>query len=240
MTNDVLLNVDHVTKVFGQGERQFTAVKDINLSIREGEFVALLGPSGCGKSTLLRMITGLISPSEGTVYYRGKPVQGINPYATMVFQSFALYPWLSVLDNVALGLEARGEMSDQRFVQAEKLVDLVGLDGFESAYPRELSGGMRQKVGFARALAVEPELLCLDEPFSALGCPQCRVPARRVDGTVDRRAASDQSHPDGEPQYRRSDLHGGSDCGHGQRTGTHCYRIHGRSSAPTHPKRDGI
>lgn len=168
MTNDVLLNVDHVTKIFGQGERQFTAVKDINLSIREGEFVALLGPSGCGKSTLLRMITGLISPSEGAVYYRGQPVQGINPYATMVFQSFALYPWLSVLDNVALGLEARGDLSDQRFVQAEKLVDLVGLDGFESAYPRELSGGMRQKVGFARALAVEPELLCLDEPFSAL------------------------------------------------------------------------
>ena len=168
MNNDVLLNVEHVTKVFGRGERQFTALKDINLTIRAGEFVALLGPSGCGKSTLLRMITGLIPPSEGKVSYRGQPVQGINPYATMVFQSFALYPWLSVLDNVALGLEARGDMSDQRFVRAEKLVDLVGLDGFESAYPRELSGGMRQKVGFARALAVEPELLCLDEPFSAL------------------------------------------------------------------------
>lgn len=168
MTNDVLLNVDHVSKVFGQGERQFTALKDINLSLRKGEFVALLGPSGCGKSTLLRMITGLISPSQGTIYYRGKPVQGINPYATMVFQSFALYPWLSVLDNVALGLEARGDLSAARFAKAERLVDLVGLDGFESAYPRELSGGMRQKVGFARALAVEPELLCLDEPFSAL------------------------------------------------------------------------
>jgi NitT/TauT family transport system ATP-binding protein len=168
MNNNVLLRVDHVTKTYGRGERQFTAVKDINLSIHEGEFVALLGPSGCGKSTLLRMITGLIPPSEGKVYYRGQPVQGINPYATMVFQTFALYPWLSVLDNVALALEARGEVSDQRFVQAEKLVDLVGLDGFESAYPRELSGGMRQKVGFARALAVEPELLCLDEPFSAL------------------------------------------------------------------------
>ncbi|MCC6803492.1 MAG: nitrate/sulfonate/bicarbonate ABC transporter ATP-binding protein [Anaerolineae bacterium] len=168
MSDNILLHVDHVTRIYGRGERQFTAVKDINLTIREGEFVALLGPSGCGKSTLLRMITGLIAPSAGTVYYRDKPVKGINPYATMVFQTFALYPWLSVLDNVALALEARGNMSEQRFKDAEKLVDLVGLDGFENAYPRELSGGMRQKVGFARALAVEPELLCLDEPFSAL------------------------------------------------------------------------
>ena len=124
MTNDVLLNVEHVTKVFGAGERQFTALKDINLTIREGEFVALLGPSGCGKSTLLRMITGLIPPSEGQVSYRGQLVQGINPKTTMVFQSFALYPWLSVLDNVALGLEARGDLSRQRFAKAEKLVDL--------------------------------------------------------------------------------------------------------------------
>lgn len=168
MENTTLLQVDRVTRVFGKGERSFIAVKDINLSIRRGEFVALLGPSGCGKSTLLRMITGLISPSEGAVLYRGQPVNGINPYATMVFQSFALYPWLTVLDNVALALEARGVAKPERFTRAEKLLDLVGMDGFESAYPRELSGGMRQKVGFARALAVEPELLCLDEPFSAL------------------------------------------------------------------------
>lgn len=168
MKKDVLLHVEHVSKVFGRGDRQFTALKDIDLSIWEGEFVALLGPSGCGKSTLLRMITGLIAPSTGTVFYRGQPVRGVNPYATMVFQTFALYPWLNVLDNVALALEARGERSDKRFQQAERLVDLVGMDGFEKAYPRELSGGMRQKVGFARALAVEPELLCLDEPFSAL------------------------------------------------------------------------
>lgn len=168
MSNDVLLHVDHVTKAFGRGDQRFTALKDINLTIRESDFVALLGPSGCGKSTLLRMITGLTTPSEGRIYYRGQPVRGINPYATMVFQTFALYPWLTVLDNVALALEARGEKSSKRFEQAEKLVDLVGMDGFERAYPRELSGGMRQKVGFARALAVEPELLCLDEPFSAL------------------------------------------------------------------------
>ncbi|MBK8138813.1 MAG: AAA-associated domain-containing protein [Chloroflexi bacterium] len=168
MTQETLLHVDKVTRVFGKGARAFTAVKDIELSIREGEFVALLGPSGCGKSTLLRMITGLISPSSGAVFYRGQRVQGINPYATMVFQTFALYPWLTVIDNVALALEARGVAAADRHVRAEKLIDLVGMDGFESAYPRELSGGMRQKVGFARALAVEPELLCLDEPFSAL------------------------------------------------------------------------
>lgn len=167
-TDNVLLQVAGVTKIYGRGERRFTAVKDIHLTIREGEFVALLGPSGCGKSTLLRMITGVIAPSSGTIYYRGQPVRGVNPYTTMVFQSFALYPWLNVLDNVALALEARGDLSRERFTKAEKLVDLVGLDGFEHAYPRELSGGMRQKVGFARALAVEPELLCLDEPFSAL------------------------------------------------------------------------
>ncbi|MBI5668313.1 MAG: AAA-associated domain-containing protein [Chloroflexi bacterium] len=165
---EILVRLDHVTRAYGQGERRFIAVKDINLEIYTGEFVALLGPSGCGKSTLLRMITGLIAPTEGTVYYRGRPVTGVNPYATMVFQSFALYPWLTVRDNVALALEARGEPPVVRRERAEKLIDLVGMDGFESAYPRELSGGMRQKVGFARALAVEPELLCLDEPFSAL------------------------------------------------------------------------
>lgn len=163
-----LLRVENVTKTYGRDDRQFTAVKGINLTLHEGEFVALLGPSGCGKSTLLRMITGLIEPSDGTVYYRDKPVRGVNPYATIVFQTFALFPWLSVLDNVALALEARGENDEGRFQRAERLLDIVGMDGFERAYPRELSGGMRQKVGFARALAVEPELLCLDEPFSAL------------------------------------------------------------------------
>ncbi|RIK39054.1 MAG: nitrate ABC transporter ATP-binding protein [Chloroflexi bacterium] len=168
MTNELLLRVEHVTRVFGQGDRQFTAVRDINLEIRAGEFVALLGPSGCGKSTLLRMINGLIAPTSGTVYYRGQPVTSVNPHSTMVFQSFALFPWLTVLDNVALALEARGVPPAERQSRAERLIDLVGMDGFESAYPRELSGGMRQKVGFARALAVEPELLCLDEPFSAL------------------------------------------------------------------------
>ncbi len=167
-TREVLLRVEGVSRVYGKGERSFTAVENINLTLHAGEFVALLGPSGCGKSTLLRMITGLIAPTKGTVKYRDKVVRGVNPFATMVFQSFALYPWLTVRDNVALALEARGVPREAREEAAIGLIDLVGLDGFERAYPRELSGGMRQKVGMARALAVEPELLCLDEPFSAL------------------------------------------------------------------------
>jgi NitT/TauT family transport system ATP-binding protein len=130
--------------------------------------VALLGPSGCGKSTLLRIITGLQQPSQGKVRYWGKILHGVNPNASIVFQTFALFPWLSVIENVTLALQVKGIEEPERSRKAEDLLDRVGLDGFESAYPRELSGGMRQKVGFARAMAVEPELLCLDEPFSAL------------------------------------------------------------------------
>jgi NitT/TauT family transport system ATP-binding protein len=144
------------------------ALQEVNLSVHEGEFVALLGPSGCGKSTLLRIVTGLQLPTEGHVRYRGESVRGINPHTTIVFQTFALFPWLTVLQNVEVALLAHGVSPDLCARQAEEFLDKVGLDGFETAFPRELSGGMRQKVGFARALAVEPELLCLDEPFSAL------------------------------------------------------------------------
>ena len=166
--NGYLLELKGIGKFYGRGERQVQAVANVNFGIRDGEFVALLGPSGCGKSTLLRMITGLAPASAGQVLYRGEPLHGVNPHATIVFQTFALYPWLTVQTNVEVALKARGVASDARRERALQLIDLVGLDGFESAYPRELSGGMRQKVGFARALAVEPELLCLDEPFSAL------------------------------------------------------------------------
>ncbi len=168
MDNEILLRLEHIYQIYGSGARRFTAVEDVNLTLREGEFVALLGPSGCGKSTLLRIIAGLQEPSQGLVLYRGKPLHGVNPYASIVFQTFALFPWLSVIDNVELALKVRGIEMHERLRRAEDLLDRVGLDGFESAYPRELSGGMRQKVGFARAMAVEPELLCLDEPFSAL------------------------------------------------------------------------
>ncbi len=167
-TGAVLVELKNVVQRYGRGEKRFTAIEHINLTIREGEFVALLGPSGCGKSTLLRIITGLNRPSEGEVRYRGKPLKGVNPYATIVFQSFALFPWLTVEANVAVAMRARGVPAEQAHARAVELIDLVGLDGFEQAYPRELSGGMRQKVGIARALAANPELLCLDEPFSAL------------------------------------------------------------------------
>jgi NitT/TauT family transport system ATP-binding protein len=163
-----LVELKDVEQSYGSGERRFTAVQDVNLSLRDEEFVALLGPSGCGKSSLLRIITGLQRPSAGDVLYRGKQLLGVNPQATIVFQTFALFPWLTVLENVELALKMQEVPTHLRAARAIDLLDRVGLDGFESAYPRELSGGMRQKVGFARAMAVEPELLCLDEPFSAL------------------------------------------------------------------------
>ncbi len=167
-TNGYLLEVRHVQQIYRSGSRQFVALQDVNLAVREGEFLCLLGPSGCGKSTLLRIITGLQRPTEGVVLYRGQPLRGVNPHATIVFQTFALFPWLTVIENVEVALKARGVPPKLRTARALDLLDRVGLDGFEIAYPRELSGGMRQKVGFARAMAVEPELLCLDEPFSAL------------------------------------------------------------------------
>ena len=165
---DNLLDLQSVTKAYRLETKEFLAVKDINLQIKPGEYVCLLGPSGCGKSTLLRMIAGLNSVTSGVVSYHGQPLTGVNPHTTIVFQTFALYPWLTVQENVEIALKARGLAAESRTERALKLIDVVGLDGFESAYPRELSGGMRQKVGFARAMAVEPELLCLDEPFSAL------------------------------------------------------------------------
>jgi len=166
--SEILVELRNVSKAYGRGRQRFIAIAHVDLAVRRGEFVGLLGPSGSGKSTLLRIIAGLSRASEGQVLYRGQPLIGVNPHATIVFQSFALFPWLTVLENVEVGLRARGVPEAECRRRALALIDLVGLDGFESAYPRELSGGMRQKVGFARAMAVEPELLCLDEPFSAL------------------------------------------------------------------------
>ncbi|MEG4028889.1 MULTISPECIES: nitrate/sulfonate/bicarbonate ABC transporter ATP-binding protein [unclassified Microcoleus] len=164
-----LITLEGVSKAYQQPNGQkISILESINLDIRPGEIVALLGPSGSGKSTLMRMIAGLIPPTEGQVLYHNRPLVGLNPGVAIVFQNFALYPWLTVLENVELGLKAKGELPEPRLQKALRMIDIIGLDGFENAYPKELSGGMRQRVGFARALAVEPELLCMDEPFSAL------------------------------------------------------------------------
>jgi NitT/TauT family transport system ATP-binding protein len=167
--NEMLIQVDGVSKSFtGAAGDELRVLDDVNLSLRAGEIVALLGRSGSGKSTLLRTIAGLISPTTGTVRYRGHEINGANPGTAMVFQSFALMPWLTVQDNVELGLAAQGVPTAERRERALQAIDLIGLDGFESAYPKELSGGMRQRVGFARALVLEPDVLLMDEPFSAL------------------------------------------------------------------------
>ncbi|QKQ72967.1 AAA-associated domain-containing protein [Nostoc sp. TCL240-02] len=164
-----LIVLKNVSKSYQQPNgQQIVILENINLELRPGEIVALLGPSGSGKSTLMRIVAGLIPPSQGEVTYHNRPLVGLNPGVAIVFQSFALYPWLTVLENVELGLKAKGEAPDSRRQKALRMIDIIGLDGFENAYPKELSGGMRQRVGFARALAVEPELLCMDEPFSAL------------------------------------------------------------------------
>ncbi len=164
-----LISVRNLSKSFsGPGGRPLPVLDDINIDVAEGEFVALLGRSGSGKSTLLRCIAGLMTPTEGEVRFRGKPLTGTNRETAMVFQTFALMPWLTVQQNVELGLEARGVPSEQRTERALRAIDIVGLDGYETAYPKELSGGMRQRVGFARALVVEPAALLMDEPFSAL------------------------------------------------------------------------
>ncbi|HET9147802.1 MAG TPA: nitrate/sulfonate/bicarbonate ABC transporter ATP-binding protein, partial [Acetobacteraceae bacterium] len=141
---------------------------DVNLTLRDGEIVGLLGRSGSGKSTLLRIIAGLLQPTAGEVIWQGKPVHGPVRGVAMVFQSFALFPWLTVQENVELGLEALGMPKAERETRAEAAIDLIGLGGYESAYPKEMSGGMRQRVGLARALVVHPDLLLMDEPFSAL------------------------------------------------------------------------
>lgn len=164
-----LIRLAGLTKSFeGAAGDTLTVLDDIDLTIADGEIVALLGRSGSGKSTLLRIIAGLIPATSGTVEADGAPLRGPNPGTSMVFQSFALMPWLSVQDNVELGLAARNVPRDERESRALDAIDTIGLDGFESAYPRELSGGMRQRVGFARALVVRPDLLLMDEPFSAL------------------------------------------------------------------------
>ena len=168
-TKQPLLHISNVSKRFKKaGGPDLLVLDDVNLIIQQGEVVALLGKSGSGKSTLLRIIDGLISPDLGRVLFHDQPVVEPPAEFAMVFQHFALLPWATVLENVCLGLQARGVDRNECEKRALKAIDVVGLDGFESAYPKELSGGMCQRVGLARALVVEPEVLLMDEPFSAL------------------------------------------------------------------------
>ena len=164
-----LLDVRGLCKSFRKPDGdQLVVLENVNLQLRPGEIAGLLGRSGSGKSTLLRLIAGLDAPSGGVVDYLGRAISGPAPGIAMVFQGFALFPWLTVLENVQLGLEAQKVREDEMRKRSLQAIDLIGLDGFESAYPRELSGGMRQRVGFARALVVHPNILLMDEPFSAL------------------------------------------------------------------------
>jgi len=167
--NKNIIQIDNIKKSFQKHRVQELLVLDeVNFDMREGEIIALLGKSGSGKSTLLRIIAGLIAATDGQVLYHGSPIMSPVSGLTMVFQHFALLPWLTVLQNVELGLEAQGVKNKERRKRALEAIDVVGLDGFESAYPKELSGGMSQRVGLARALVVDPEVLLMDEPFSAL------------------------------------------------------------------------
>jgi NitT/TauT family transport system ATP-binding protein len=164
-----LLEVHQVRRAFPKADHGELLVLDgVDFTVAEGQIVGLLGRSGSGKSTLLRLISGLSRPTAGRISYQGQRVNGPAPGIAMVFQGFALFPWLTVLENVQIGLEALGLSEPEIRQRALAAIDLIGLDGFESAYPRELSGGMRQRVGFARALVVHPNLLLMDEPFSAL------------------------------------------------------------------------
>jgi NitT/TauT family transport system ATP-binding protein len=166
---NIICEMRNCTKVFHlPGGRDLKVIDNISLDVRANDITAVLGPSGCGKSTTVRILTGLVQPTTGEVFVHGQPLHGLSPAVSMVFQSFALYPWLTVAENVAMGLNGRVSEPSKNKEMVARAIDRVGLEGFEEAYPKELSGGMKQRVGIARALVAQPELLCMDEPFSSL------------------------------------------------------------------------
>ena len=162
------VELSNVTKVYPDPPQVVTALHDISFQVNEGEFLCIVGPSGCGKSTLLRMIAGLDKPSSGQIRFRGDLVTAPHQKISMVFQTFALLPWRTVLENVEFGLEVQGSPKDEREAISHQLLEMVGLKGCEHLYPKQLSGGMKQRVGIARALAIDPEVVLMDEAFSAI------------------------------------------------------------------------
>ena len=164
----VQLSIEHVSLEYPQAGRTFLALDDVSLTIDQGEFVTIVGPSGCGKSSLLSLVAGLLKPTRGVLTLDGRPISKPGPDRAVVFQDFALLPWRTVLSNVELGAEIRGVPAAERHEIARRYIGMVGLREFEHSYPHQLSGGMRQRVGIARALSVGPELLLMDEPFGAL------------------------------------------------------------------------
>jgi NitT/TauT family transport system ATP-binding protein len=164
----MILTIENLVKSFPKKDDVMVAIQDFNLEVKEGEFVCILGPSGCGKTTLLRIIAGLESFTSGGLLLKGEPITGPGSDRGMVFQEFALFPWRSVRKNVEFGLEIKKVPSEERSKISDRFIDLVGLKGFENYHPNQLSGGMKQRVGIARALANDPALLLMDEPFGAL------------------------------------------------------------------------
>ena len=163
-----LVSLQGVSKIYVSGDSSQLAVDCVDLSVRKGDFLSIIGPSGCGKTTLLQMVAGFVRPTEGRVTYRGHEVSCPGPDRMVVFQEYGLFPWMTVADNVAFGLEARGLDRENRKRSAKKYIELVQLSGFEDRYPHQISGGMKQRVGIARALALEPSIVLMDEPFGAL------------------------------------------------------------------------
>lgn len=166
--HDVILSIKNLKKTFPKDDGEMVAIENFNLDVKNGDFVCILGPSGCGKTTLLRMVAGLEPLTSGSMKVRGEDIEGPGSDRGMVFQEFGLFPWRNVKKNVEFGLELKGIPSEKRAEISQKYVELVGLKGFERSYPKELSGGMKQRVGIARALANDPAVLLMDEPFGAL------------------------------------------------------------------------
>jgi NitT/TauT family transport system ATP-binding protein len=162
------VELSNVTKIYSDPPQLITALNNVSFQVNQGEFLCIVGPSGCGKSTLLRMIAGLDQPSSGEIRFKGDIVKAPHPKISMVFQSFALLPWRTVIQNVEFGLEIQGLPKNQRRTVSQELLEMVGLKGSENLYPKQLSGGMKQRVGIARALAIDPEVVLMDEAFSAI------------------------------------------------------------------------